>query len=144
MSSILPITMPKWGLSMEEGTITHWYSDVGDMVTKGEDFVDIETSKISNTLEAVREGKLRRQVAKLDVAYPCGALIAVIADDSVDDAEIDDFVASYVVEEDSDEEDGVAEPTPEYVTVNELKMRYLVSGEGGGRGSVPARIWRRP
>ena len=130
MSSIFAVKMPKWGLSMEEGTITHWYSAVGDTVVEGADFVDIETSKISNTLEVTTGGHLRRLVAELDVVYPCGALLAVIADEDVPDAEIDSFIASYVVEESDDEADQVAEPTAEYAMVNALRLRYLVSGEG--------------
>lgn len=130
MSSIIPITMPKWGLSMEEGTITHWYSSVGNIVVKGDDFIDIETSKISNTLEAAKGGCLRRLVAEMDVVYPCGALLAVLAEDDVTEAEIDTFIASYVVEEDAEEEETVAEPTAEYATVNDVKLRYLASGEG--------------
>lgn len=130
MSSIIPIKMPKWGLSMEEGTITTWYSSVGDIVIKGEDFVDIETSKISNTFEASKGGRLRRQVAELDVVYPCGALLAIIADDEVSEEEIDNFIASFVVEEEEEGEDGPAKPATENITVNDLKLRYLAYGEG--------------
>ncbi|HEX5690126.1 MAG TPA: biotin/lipoyl-containing protein, partial [Roseiflexaceae bacterium] len=38
--------MPKWGLSMQEGTIGTWLKQDGDTVKKGEPIVEIETEKI--------------------------------------------------------------------------------------------------
>ncbi|BAL80301.1 dihydrolipoamide acetyltransferase family protein [Caldisericum exile] len=53
------IRMPKFGLSMEEGTITKWYKKVGDFVKKGEPLVEVESEKIINTLESPFEGILK-------------------------------------------------------------------------------------
>ena len=37
---------------MEEGTVTNWLIKEGDTFSEGQEIVEIETSKISNVLEA--------------------------------------------------------------------------------------------
>ena len=46
MSTLHALTVPKWGMSMEEGEITEWRVSVGDKLAVGDELVDIETSKI--------------------------------------------------------------------------------------------------
>jgi len=52
---IVPVAMPKWGLSMQLGKITAWVVAEGDEVQVGDDLADIETEKITGTLEAADE-----------------------------------------------------------------------------------------
>jgi pyruvate dehydrogenase E2 component (dihydrolipoamide acetyltransferase) len=95
MSGIIAVKMPKWGLSMQEGKVVHWWKTPGSPVREGEDLVDIETSKITNTAEAQASGTLRRIVAAEDETLPVGALLAVIADPGASDGDIDAFVADF-------------------------------------------------
>ncbi|MEM1103759.1 MAG: biotin/lipoyl-containing protein, partial [Pseudomonadota bacterium] len=37
MAGIEPIKVPKWGLSMEEGTIVEWRVKEGDAVAEGDE-----------------------------------------------------------------------------------------------------------
>ena len=106
MSDIQPIVMPKWGLAMEEGALTSWLVESGSEIAKGQEIAEIETSKLANVFESPASGTLRRLVAKEGDVLPVGALLAVLAPPAISDAEIDSFVASFVVEAPADAEAG--------------------------------------
>jgi len=95
MTRITAITLPKWGLEMSEGTVTAWHLAEGDTIEKGAELVDVETDKIVNSMEVEAPGTLRRIVVPAGDVAPVGALIAVMADPSVGDAEIDGFIAGF-------------------------------------------------
>jgi pyruvate dehydrogenase E2 component (dihydrolipoamide acetyltransferase) len=92
---IWAITMPTWGLSMEEGTIVVWRVAEGSPTAPGVELVEIETSKIANSLEAPQAGVLRRQLVGLGQTVACGELIGIIATDEVSDSAIDAFIAEF-------------------------------------------------
>ncbi|MDR6796426.1 2-oxo acid dehydrogenase subunit E2 [Acinetobacter calcoaceticus] len=94
MSEIKTLEIPKWGLSMEEGTIAQWLIKEGDSFNKGDEICEIETTKIVNVLEAPFAGTLRKILAKDGETLPVGGLIAVCAESQVSDAEIEKFIAS--------------------------------------------------
>ncbi|MGF1561667.1 MAG: acetoin dehydrogenase dihydrolipoyllysine-residue acetyltransferase subunit [Geminicoccaceae bacterium] len=126
---IQPIVMPKWGLAMQEGMVAAWHVEAGTELKSGQEICDIETSKIANIFESPVAGPLRRVVAQPGETLPVGALIAVVADSSVDDAAIDafveDFQANFVVEDAGD-----SGPEPETVDTPAGRVRYLKVGEG--------------
>lgn len=94
MSEIKTLEIPKWGLSMEEGTIAQWLIKESDSFNKGDEICEIETTKIVNVLEAPFAGTLRKILAKDGDTLPVGGLIAVCADSEISDAEIEKFIAS--------------------------------------------------
>jgi pyruvate dehydrogenase E2 component (dihydrolipoamide acetyltransferase) len=94
-TGIYAITMPKWGIEMQQGTITQWHAVPGQAVAKGDTLLDVETEKIVNSVEAPVEGVLRRILADVGSTEPVGALIAVFAQPGVADAEVDAFVAGF-------------------------------------------------
>ncbi|PYD47364.1 acetoin dehydrogenase dihydrolipoyllysine-residue acetyltransferase subunit [Novacetimonas pomaceti] len=132
-SEITAITMPKFGLAMTEGKIAGWMVAPGAKVQAGEELVDIETSKITNAFESPVSGTLRRQVAPNGETLPVGALIAVVADASVPDAEIDAFITRFQSE--FSEASGPAEAAgasadPVLVTVGTHTLRVHELGGG--------------
>ena len=86
---IVPVTMPKWGLSMQLGKITAWVVAEGDEVKVGDDLADIETEKITGTLEAPDAGTVRRIVARAGEDVPVSGTIALIAPPEVTEDELD-------------------------------------------------------
>lgn len=86
--------MPKWGLSMTEGTFGKWLVDEGAALNPGDEVAEVDTEKISGLVEATSAGILRRRVAKPGDVIPVGGLLAVVAEASVSDEEIDAFLAA--------------------------------------------------
>jgi pyruvate dehydrogenase E2 component (dihydrolipoamide acetyltransferase) len=109
---IFPITMPKWGIEMQQGTITEWHAAPGAALAKGAPLLDVETEKIVNSVEAPVAGTLRRIVAETGSTESVGALIAVFADASVPDAEIDAFIAGFKPADASFEPEGASTAEP--------------------------------
>ncbi len=96
MSKITPIIMPKWGLTMEEGTVGAWLVEPGTQIEVGMPILDVETEKLTNAVEAADAGLLRRQLAGAGETLPVKSLLGIMADESVSDAEIDQFIADWV------------------------------------------------
>jgi pyruvate dehydrogenase E2 component (dihydrolipoamide acetyltransferase) len=76
--SVIPLRMPKWGLSMQQGTITAWRVAAGQGVGEGDDLCDIETAKIVNTFEAPVGGIVARLIAEAGDVVTVGRPIAVL------------------------------------------------------------------
>jgi pyruvate dehydrogenase E2 component (dihydrolipoamide acetyltransferase) len=94
--AIHAITMPKWGIEMQEGTVTAWHFSPGQPVSKGEALLDVETEKIVNSVEAPVSGVLRRILSAPGEVRAVGALIGVFAADDVSESEVDRFIGSFV------------------------------------------------
>jgi pimeloyl-ACP methyl ester carboxylesterase len=116
---------------MREGTVSAWLVDEGAEIGVGTPIIDVETDKISNAVEAPDPGLLRRKVAQAGETLPVKALLGVLADASVSNAEIDAFVAGYVVPAaEADDED--AGPAYDFAEVDGLRVRYARRGASDG------------
>ena len=62
--AIHPVTMPKWGIEMVQGTLNQWSVAQGARVDKGDPLLEVETDKIVNTVESPAAGCVRRIVAE--------------------------------------------------------------------------------
>jgi len=130
MSNITAITMPKFGLAMTEGKVASWAKPEGAEISVGDEIADIETTKITNAYESPVKGTLRRYVAAEQEELPVGALIAVVADPTVADREIDAFIAAFQAEFASgySREQAEAGPEPLKIDVDGRAIRYLETG----------------
>jgi pyruvate dehydrogenase E2 component (dihydrolipoamide acetyltransferase) len=95
MSIVEAVTIPKWGMTMTEGTVLAWHAKEGDKVERGQELLEVESTKVNNVVEATASGVLRRIVIAEGEIAPVGALIGVIADEQVTDEEIDALIESY-------------------------------------------------
>ena len=139
MAGIIALTMPKFGLAMTEGKVASWTIPEGAMVEVGQEIADIETTKITNGYESPIKGTLRRHVAGEQQELPVGALIAVMADASVPDSDIDAFIVAFEADFASGhtQEQAAAVPEPLSVDVDGRAIRYLENGrEHAGRPIV--------
>lgn len=125
---ITPIVMPKWGLSMKEGTLSAWHVEEGQTIVPGQEIMDVETDKIANAVEAADGGLLRRRVAAVGQVYPVKALLGVMAPASVAEDAIDAYVASFVVPAVADDE---AEQGPVYLFVETPSGRLRYASRPG-------------
>jgi pyruvate dehydrogenase E2 component (dihydrolipoamide acetyltransferase) len=130
VTSIIAVTMPKFGLAMTEGKVVSWAKEEGAVVSVGEELADIETTKITNTYESPVAGVLRRHVAREQEDLPVGALIAVIADRFVSAGEIDAFIEQFQAEFATRpvEIEDTAAQGPRTVDVGGRLLRYLETG----------------
>ena len=129
---IVPVTMPKWGLSMRLGKITDWIVAEGDEVSAGDDLADIETDKIAGTLEAGAGGTVRRIIARVGEDVPVSGTIALLAPADVSDGDLDAAVEqARAVIEAGVADDGSAEPIVETAEADGRKIRYARAGQDG-------------
>ncbi|MDY5784989.1 biotin/lipoyl-containing protein, partial [Corynebacterium sp.] len=92
MAQLTAVEMPKWGMTMEEGTLTNWVVAEGDQVSEGDTLAEAESSKLSGEVEAPVDGKIVRLVVNPGETIAVGTTLAVLADSDVSDAEVDAFL----------------------------------------------------
>jgi pyruvate dehydrogenase E2 component (dihydrolipoamide acetyltransferase) len=73
------VIMPKWGLTMKEGKVARWLKAEGQTVEKGEPLFEVETDKITNSVEAPAGGVLSQIVVPAGDVAPVLAVVGVIA-----------------------------------------------------------------
>ena len=106
---IRALTMPKWGIEMQEGTVTAWHIEPGRRVEKGEPLLDVETEKIVNSVESPASGTLRIVLAGAGDTCKVGELVGVLAEPGVGDAEVDAFIRNFRPADTSFERDDSAD-----------------------------------
>lgn len=134
---IFALTIPKWGLTMEEGNISEWLLEEGDEVEVESEIVEIASDKINQVVESPVAGILRRIIGEEGEDYPVKELIGIIADADVSDDEIDSFIASYqgsnsevnIDEENLEAEDTAPEKTADAIGSNKpiSQMRATIA-----------------
>ena len=83
--------MPKWGLSMKEGSILKWIKSNGDNISKGDMILEIETEKVVNEMESPENGKILKICVNEGDTVPVGSIIAVCGKQDASNEEIVGF-----------------------------------------------------
>ena len=73
------VIMPALGMAQESGKVLRWLKAEGQAVAKGEPLLEIETDKVTVSLEAPESGTLAQVTAAEGETVPVGQVIAVIA-----------------------------------------------------------------
>jgi len=128
MAQLHAVIVPRWGSTMEEGKVTDWLIKPGTSVAPGDEILEIETTKLTNVVEAQVSGTLLRTVAEVGQTLVCGSLLGVIGPADASDTEIEAFIqsqAQILREED-------AGPVgPKEIEVEGRRFTYLEEGDGG-------------
>lgn len=141
MAAIDAITMPKWGLAMQEGIVAAWTVDEGQEVAAGQEILDIETAKVANAYESPVGGRLRRKVAAEGETLPVGALLGVVAGGEVPDAEIEAFIADFQANYVPPDEDEAGGAEPEFADAAGTRIRYLKAAPEAGDGNATPAVF---
>lgn len=79
------LVMPKLGLTMEEGFVENWLCEPGSQVAVGQPICEVETEKLTVTVESPYAGVLLRRIEP-GSKVPVGEPIAVIGEPGEDTA----------------------------------------------------------
>jgi pyruvate/2-oxoglutarate dehydrogenase complex dihydrolipoamide acyltransferase (E2) component len=72
------VTVPQWGLTMDEAVVDRWLKAVGDRVEAGESLADLETDKVTADLESPASGVLAEILVAEGETVTQGQVIARI------------------------------------------------------------------
>lgn len=72
------VILPKWGLTMEDGTVVAWHVGEGERVVEGQVIAEVETEKVENELEAPCAGVVAQILVQEDETVDVGTVLAVI------------------------------------------------------------------
>ena len=78
------IILPKQGLQMTEGTITGWFVNEGGAVVEGQPLFEMETDKVTMTVDAPVSGTLLKIMAPIGAVVPIAEVIAVVGEPGED------------------------------------------------------------
>lgn len=88
------IIMPKQGLQMTEGTIIKWLKKEGEVIKEGEPLFEMETDKLTITIDAAASGTLLKILREEGDVVPITETIAVVGEPG-------DDISSFLSESDS-------------------------------------------
>jgi pyruvate dehydrogenase E2 component (dihydrolipoamide acetyltransferase) len=72
------VVMPRFGATMEEGTISSWSVKEGQTVSKGDVLGEIEIEKLTNALLAEEDGVVLKLLAEEGATLACGQPILIL------------------------------------------------------------------
>ncbi len=74
----MKLLMPKFGMTMTEGTIAEQFKNPGDRVAAGDEILSVETEKVVTAIEAPVDGTIVKILCRQGDDVPVGDVIAII------------------------------------------------------------------
>ena len=87
-----PITLPQWGMGMNDGEVIKWLKAVGDPIVKGDQLVEIESSKVNAEVEATADGTLGRIDVEEGRIVDVGTVLGHVLESGESDADLPDVI----------------------------------------------------
>lgn len=84
----IEVVMPKFGLTMQEGTIQRWFKAEGEPIEAGQPLFEVETEKVLYDVEAPASGVVAKLLYPLEATVPCARIVVVIAVAGEDPADV--------------------------------------------------------
>lgn len=75
------VRLPQWGTGMIDGTFAEWFKAVGDRVEVGDELAEVETDKVTSTLEAPVAGTLIEIRVEAGKTVNVREVVAIIQED---------------------------------------------------------------
>lgn len=75
------ITLPKWGVTMQEATVTEWLVKVGDHIEEGQPVASVETDKVDGEIEAPAGGVVTEILIEAGSQVAVGTVLAMLETD---------------------------------------------------------------
>jgi 2-oxoglutarate dehydrogenase E2 component (dihydrolipoamide succinyltransferase) len=72
------VLVPKWGLTMEDAEFVEWLVSVGDSIQEGDEIAELETDKITGSVESPASGVIVELIAQSGQTVVPGEVIARI------------------------------------------------------------------
>ena len=89
-----PITLPQWGMGMNDGEVIKWLKAVGDPIVKGDQLVEIESSKVNAEVEATADGTLGRIDVEEGRVVDVGTVLGHILESGESNADLPDVITA--------------------------------------------------
>lgn len=75
------VKLPKFGLTMEEASVSEWSVDVGESISKGQVLAIIESDKVEMELPSPASGIVAKHLVAKGATVAVGEDVAIIAAD---------------------------------------------------------------
>jgi pyruvate dehydrogenase E2 component (dihydrolipoamide acetyltransferase) len=135
------VRMPKLSDTMTEGVVAEWHKKVGDEVSSGELFAEIDTDKATLELESFFDGYLLHIGIEKGKAAPVNDVLAVIGEKGEDISELLASAAAPAVEEVVEESSRAKEvpaPAPVAAPIVETKATPSIVTSNTSNGRIMA------
>ncbi len=124
-----PIILPQWGMAMNDGLIVKWLKNVGEVIKKGDQLVEVESSKVNAEIEATHDGKLGRVDFKEGVIVDVGTVVGYILFDGETESDLPDLSVenSEVVEEKIEENKSLSSSASKNISNQNTSTKQIIT-----------------